>query len=178
MTGPDRLRGQGALAPQAPGGMPDLRGLRLFNGKCMRGSYSAAPGFPWLPPRPGWMAHEDPLPLPPCPRPGRPAWPWAATVSRAKASVTVQAEAGPVCPVLTFTPEPAGAATPVLRAGGHGDHAGRPSGGPPLLVLCRTADVLPALRDARFAMAGVTPSGEVTRFPLTGAELQSPDGGC
>jgi len=94
------------------------------------------------------------------------------------ASVTMQAEAGPACPVLRFTPEPGGAPPPALRADGRGDHAGRPSGGPPLLVLRRTADVLPALRDARFAMAGVTPSGEVTRFPLTGAELQSPDGGC
>jgi hypothetical protein len=92
--------------------------------------------------------------------------------------VTAQTEAGPACPVLTFSAEPAGAPPPVLSAGGHGDHAGRPSGGPPLLVLRRTADVLPALRDARFAMAGVTPSGEVTRFPLTGAELQCPDGGC
>jgi cytochrome P450 len=94
-----------------------------------------------------------------------------------KGVVTTQAEAGPACPVLRFTPEPDGAPPSVLRTSCHGDHAGRPSDGLPLLVLRRTADVLPVLRDARFAMAGVTPARDLTRFPLTGAELQSPDGG-
>jgi cytochrome P450 len=81
-------------------------------------------------------------------------------------------------PVLTFAAQPGGAPPPVLRAGATGDWALRPAGGEPMLVLRRTPDVLRVLSDStRFGMAGVTPSGELACCPLTGAELQSPDGG-
>jgi cytochrome P450 len=47
-----------------------------------------------------------------------------------------------------------------------------------MLVLRRCADVLRSLSDTtHFAMAGVTESRELSRCPLTGAEMQSPDGG-
>ena len=81
-------------------------------------------------------------------------------------------------PVLTFAAEPDGGPPPVLRVGGTGEFARRPAGGPPMLVLRRRADVLRTLTDSRhFGMAGVTPSGELRGCPLTGAEMQSPDGG-
>jgi nocardicin N-oxygenase len=81
-------------------------------------------------------------------------------------------------PVLTFAAEPDGGPPQVLRAGATGDYALRPSGGQPMLVLRRRGDVLRALSDtAYFGMAGVTRSGELRRCPLTGAEMQSPDGG-
>jgi cytochrome P450 len=81
-------------------------------------------------------------------------------------------------PVLTFAAEPRGAPPPVLCAGAGGDLARRPAGGDPMLVLRRRADVLRSLSDAtHFGMAGVTESGELRRCPLTGAEMQSPDGG-
>ena len=80
-------------------------------------------------------------------------------------------------PVLAFTAGRDGRPPPVVRSDGPADRAMRPSGGPPLLVLRSTPDVLGALRDPRFTMAGVTPLGKVTYFPLTGAEMQSPDGG-
>ncbi|HEV2451157.1 MAG TPA: hypothetical protein VGS62_04450 [Streptosporangiaceae bacterium] len=66
----------------------------------------------------------------------------------------------------------------MLRADGVGDLARRPVGGDPMLVLRRREDVLRCLCDTtRFGMAGVTESGELRRSPLTGAEMQSPDGG-
>jgi len=81
-------------------------------------------------------------------------------------------------PVLTFAAEPDGGPPPVLRAGGTEELACRPAGGPPMLVLRRRADVLRTLTDSRrFGMAAVTDSGELTGCPLTGAEMQSPDGG-
>ncbi len=81
-------------------------------------------------------------------------------------------------PVLTFAAQPDGGPPPVLRAGASGAFAQRPAGGPPMLVLRRRTDVLRTLTDSRrFRMAGVTESGELTGCPLTGAELQSPDGG-
>ena len=81
-------------------------------------------------------------------------------------------------PVLTFAAEPGGAPPPVLRGGAAGDLARRPAGGEPMLVLRRSPDVLRALRDCtHFAMAGITESGELRGSPLTGAEMQSPDGG-
>ena len=47
-----------------------------------------------------------------------------------------------------------------------------------MLVLRRRADVLRSLSDtAHFGMAGVTGPGELRGCPLTGAEMQSPDGG-
>lgn len=83
-----------------------------------------------------------------------------------------------VVPVLTFAAEPDGGPPPVLRAGAIGEFAQRPAGGPAMLVLRRRADVLRTLTDSRrFRMAGVTGSGELTGCPLTGAEMQSPDGG-
>ncbi|MGE5134143.1 MAG: cytochrome P450 [Gemmatimonadota bacterium] len=85
--------------------------------------------------------------------------------------------AGPV-PVLTFDAGPDGAPPPVLQAGADGDLARRPAGGEPMLVLRRRADVLRCLTDTtHFGMAGVTGSGKLTGCPLTGAEMQSPDGG-
>jgi cytochrome P450 len=81
-------------------------------------------------------------------------------------------------PVLTFSAEPDGGPPPVLRANAIGEFARRPAGGPPMRVLRRRADVLRTLTDSRhFAMAGVTESGELRGCPLTGAEMQSPDGG-
>jgi cytochrome P450 len=66
----------------------------------------------------------------------------------------------------------------VLRIGGTEEFARRPAGGAPMLVLRRRADVLRALTDSRqFGMAGVTDTGELRGCPLTGAEMQSPDGG-
>jgi cytochrome P450 len=81
-------------------------------------------------------------------------------------------------PVLTFAAEPHGAPPAVLRADGTCDYARRPAGGDPMLVLRRSADVVRSLADGkRFAMAGVTGTGELRGSPLTGAEMQSPDGG-
>ncbi len=81
-------------------------------------------------------------------------------------------------PVLTFAAEPRGEPPPVLRAGAAGDLARRPAGGDPMLVLRRRADVLHTLSDTtHFGMAGVTESGALRRCPLTGAEMQSADGG-
>ncbi|MDX6391212.1 MAG: hypothetical protein QOJ73_2275 [Streptosporangiaceae bacterium] len=81
-------------------------------------------------------------------------------------------------PVLAFAAEPGGAPPPVLRAGADGDLALRPAGGDPMLVLRRCRDVMTSLTDtAHFGMAGVTGSGKVRGCPLTGAEMQSPDGG-
>ena len=81
-------------------------------------------------------------------------------------------------PILTFAAEPDGGPPPVLRAGSPGDFARRPAGGESMLVLRRRADVLRSLTDTtRFGMAGITESGELRACPLTGAEMQSPDGG-
>lgn len=81
-------------------------------------------------------------------------------------------------PVLTFAAEPSGAPPAVLRAGATGDFARRPVRGDPMLILRRRADVLRCLTDAtHFGMAGVTESGKLRGCPLTGAEMQSPDGG-
>jgi cytochrome P450 len=81
-------------------------------------------------------------------------------------------------PVLTFAAEPGGAPPAVLRYGAAEVFAHRPAGGGPMLVLRRRTDVLRALSDtAHFRMAGVTEAGELRRCPLTGAEMQSPDGG-
>jgi 2-hydroxy-5-methyl-1-naphthoate 7-hydroxylase len=80
-------------------------------------------------------------------------------------------------PVLTFAAEPGGAPPAVLRYGATGDFAVRPAGGEPMVVLRRRTDVLRSLSDtAHFGMAGVTESGELRKCPLTGAEMQSPDG--
>jgi cytochrome P450 len=81
-------------------------------------------------------------------------------------------------PVLTFAAEPHGAPPPVLCASATGDYAHRPVGGDPVLVLRKSADVVRSLVDGtHFAMAGVTGTGELHGSPLTGAEMQSPDGG-
>lgn len=81
-------------------------------------------------------------------------------------------------PVLTFAAQSRGAPPPVLCAGADGDLALRPTGGEPMLVLRRPADVVRSLTDTtRFGMAGVTATGALRRSPLTGAEMQSPDGG-
>jgi 2-hydroxy-5-methyl-1-naphthoate 7-hydroxylase len=90
--------------------------------------------------------------------------------------LTVQQPAA--VPVLTFAAEPLGAPPPVLCVGAAGDLARRPVGGEPMLVLRRRPDVLRSLSDTtHFGMAGVTESGELRRCPLTGAEMQSADGG-
>ena len=80
-------------------------------------------------------------------------------------------------PVLRFDSQPDGGPPPILRDGGH-DFALRPAGGPPMLVLRRRPDVLRALTSTRnFGMAAVTGTGGLLGCPLTGAEMQSPDGG-
>lgn len=61
----------------------------------------------------------------------------------------------------------------VLLRGDPGDHVTAPSGGPPMLVLRRAAEVRACLRHPRVIMA---PTG-VQGCPLTGAELQDHDGG-
>jgi cytochrome P450 len=81
-------------------------------------------------------------------------------------------------PVLTFAPGPSGAPPLVLRSGATGDFAYRPVGGDPILVLRRRTDVLQALTDsACFGMAAIGEAGQLRACPLTGAEMQSPDGG-
>lgn len=80
-------------------------------------------------------------------------------------------------PVLRFDSQPDGGPPPILRTSGH-DFAVRPAGGPPMLVLRRRPDVLRALTSTRnFGMAAVTGTGGLLGCPLTGAEMQSPDGG-
>ena len=80
-------------------------------------------------------------------------------------------------PVLRFDSQPDGGPPPLLCAGGH-DYAVRPAGGPPMLILRRRPDVIRVLTDSRnFGMAAVTRTGGLARCPLTGAEMQSPDGG-
>ena len=80
-------------------------------------------------------------------------------------------------PVLRFDSQPDGGPPPILCTSGH-DYAFRPAGGPPMLVLRRRHDVLHVLTSTRnFGMAAVTRTGGLLRCPLTGAEMQSPDGG-
>ena len=80
-------------------------------------------------------------------------------------------------PVLRFDSQPDGGPPPLLCAGGH-DYAFRPAGGPPMLILRRRPDVIRVLTDSRnFGMAAVTRTGGLLRCPLTGAEMQSTDGG-
>jgi cytochrome P450 len=89
--------------------------------------------------------------------------------------LTAQRTAGPV---LTFAPAPSGAPPLVLRTSAAGDFAYRPVGGDPMLVLRSRTDVLRALTDtARFGMAAIGEAGRLRACPLTGAEMQSPDGG-
>jgi 2-hydroxy-5-methyl-1-naphthoate 7-hydroxylase len=80
-------------------------------------------------------------------------------------------------PVLRFDSQPDGGPPSVLRPSGH-DFAFRPAGGPPMLVLRRRPDVIRVLTDTgNFGMAAVTRTGGLLGCPLTGAEMQSPDGG-
>ncbi len=80
-------------------------------------------------------------------------------------------------PVLRFDSQKDGGPPPILCPGGH-DYAVRPAGGPPMLVLRRRPDVIRVLSGpGNFAMAGVTSTGGLLGCPLTGAEMQSPDGG-
>jgi len=80
-------------------------------------------------------------------------------------------------PVLRFDSQPDGGPPPILCPGGH-DYAFRPAGGPPMLVARRRRDVIRVLTDSRdFGMAAVTRTGGLLGCPLTGAEMQSPDGG-
>lgn len=79
-------------------------------------------------------------------------------------------------PVLRFDSQPDGGPPPILHTG-H-DSAFRPAGGPPMLILRRRRDVLRVLSGTgNFGMAAVTKMGGLLRCPLTGAEMQSPDGG-
>jgi cytochrome P450 len=81
-------------------------------------------------------------------------------------------------PVLRFDSQPDGGPPPILRANATPRYALRPAGGPPMLVLRRRLDVVRVLSDTgNFRMAAVTESGDLLRCPLTGAEMQSPDGG-
>ncbi len=80
-------------------------------------------------------------------------------------------------PILRFDSQPDGGPPPILCASGH-DYAFRPAGGPPMLILRRRPDVVRVLTDSRnFGMAAVTRTGGLLGCPLTGAEMQSPDGG-
>ena len=80
-------------------------------------------------------------------------------------------------PVLRFDSQPDGGPPPILCTSGH-DYAFRPAGGPPMLVLRRRPDVIRVLTGTgTFGMAAVTRTGGLLGCPLTGAEMQSPDGG-
>jgi cytochrome P450 len=80
-------------------------------------------------------------------------------------------------PVLRFDSQPDGGPPPILCTSGH-EYAFRPAGGAPMLVLRRRPDVIRVLTDGgNFGMAGVTRTGGLLGCPLTGAEMQSPDGG-
>ena len=80
-------------------------------------------------------------------------------------------------PILRFDSQPDGGPPPILYTSGH-DYAFRPAGGPPMLVLRRRADVIRVLTNTgNFGMAAVARTGELLGCPLTGAEMQSPDGG-
>jgi cytochrome P450 len=80
-------------------------------------------------------------------------------------------------PVLRFDSQPDGGPPPILCTSGH-DYAFRPAGGPPMLVLRRRPDVLRVLTGTgNFGMAAITRTGGLLGCPLTGAEMQSPDGG-
>ncbi len=80
-------------------------------------------------------------------------------------------------PILRFDSQPDGGPPPILCTSGH-DYAFRPAGGPPMLILRRRPDVIRALTDTgSFGMAAVSGTGELLGCPLTGAEMQSPDGG-
>ncbi len=80
-------------------------------------------------------------------------------------------------PILRFDSQPDGGPPPILCASGH-DYAVRPAGGRPMLVLRRRPDVLRVLTDTgNFGMAAVTRAGGLVGCPLTGAEMQSSDGG-
>jgi cytochrome P450 len=80
-------------------------------------------------------------------------------------------------PVLRFDSQPDGGPPPILYTSGY-DYAFRPVGGPPMLVLRRRRDVNRVLTStANFGMAAVTRTGGLLGCPLTGAEMQSPDGG-
>jgi cytochrome P450 len=82
----------------------------------------------------------------------------------------------PQIPVLNFAATPGGSFPAVLTGDTSGEHVRRPSGGPPLLVLRDRTQIIAALTDPAVVMAGAA-GGVITRFPLTGAELQNPDGG-
>jgi cytochrome P450 len=80
-------------------------------------------------------------------------------------------------PILRFDSQPDGGPPPILYTSGH-DYALRPAGGPPMLVLRRRPDVIRVLtHTGNFGMAAVTGTGRLLGCPLTGAEMQSPDGG-
>ena len=80
-------------------------------------------------------------------------------------------------PVLRFDSQPDGGPPPILCTSGH-DYAFRPAGGPPMLILRRRPDVIRVLTGTgTFGMAAVTRTGGLLGCPLTGAEMQSPDGG-
>ena len=80
-------------------------------------------------------------------------------------------------PVLDFAAQPGGAFPPVLTGTGHGDQVRRPTGGGPLLVLRSRPEVVGAVTDPAVQMAATWPGGKPGRCPLTGAEMQDPDGG-
>ena len=90
-------------------------------------------------------------------------------------------------PVLSFGARPGGQYPQVLLDDYAGDTVTAPSGGPPMRVLRDPAAVLACLGDhsrpgpraaPRIVMAGAHPvTGELRGCPLTGAEMQSPDGG-
>ena len=89
--------------------------------------------------------------------------------------------------VLGFGARPDGQYPQVLLDDSAGDTVTAPAGGPPMRVLRDPAAVLACLGDhsrpgpqgaPRIVMAGAHPvTGELRGCPLTGAEMQSPDGG-
>lgn len=83
----------------------------------------------------------------------------------------------PDLPLLDFAARPGGAFPLVLTGPDDGDQARRPAGGPPLLVLRTRPEVVGAVTDPAVQMAATWPNGVPGRCPLTGAEMQDPDGG-
>lgn len=79
-------------------------------------------------------------------------------------------------PVLDFAAKDDGSFPEVLTGDTAGEQALRLSGGPPLQVVREHGQVVSLLTNPAAKMAGA--AGEkITRCPLTGAEMQHPDGG-
>lgn len=79
--------------------------------------------------------------------------------------------------ILELRAQPDGMPLPVLVSG-HMTQVSAEAGGAPLTVLARRGPTLKVLSHPEtWGMGGVTRKGKLRRCPVTGAEMQSPDGG-